>query len=71
MTSSAVNLEESFEKNPLTLYRRQIEAFNRAVQEDEAFDASGVDGLSVVQITSAIIEAASTGRSVKIDPVQI
>jgi 1,5-anhydro-D-fructose reductase (1,5-anhydro-D-mannitol-forming) len=70
-TSSSVNLEEPYEKNLLTLYRRQVEAFNRAVQKEEDFDASGVDGLRVVEITSAIIEAASTGRSVKMDPVQV
>ena len=69
--SSTVNLEEPYEKNPLALYKRQVEAFNRAVENDEDFDASGVDGLRIVQITSAIIEAASTGRSVKIDPVHV
>jgi 1,5-anhydro-D-fructose reductase (1,5-anhydro-D-mannitol-forming) len=70
-TSSTVNLEEAYEKDPLSLYKRQVEAFNRAVQKDEDLDASGVDGLRIVQITSAIIEAASTGRSVKIDPVHL
>ena len=69
--SSTVNLGESYEKNPLALYQRQVEAFNRAVEKDEDFDASGEDGLSVVQVTGAIIEAASTGRSVKIDPVHV
>ncbi len=69
--SSTVNLEEPYEKNPLALYKRQVEAFNRAVENDEDFDASGVDGLRIVQITSAIIEAASTGRSVKINPVHV
>jgi 1,5-anhydro-D-fructose reductase (1,5-anhydro-D-mannitol-forming) len=69
--SSTVNLEETYEKNLLTLYRLQVETFNRAVQKDEDFNASGMDGLRAVQVTSAIIEAASTGRSVKIDPVQV
>lgn len=71
VASSTVNLEEPYEKNLLTLYQRQVEAFNRAVEKDEDFDASGRDGVHIVQITSAIIEAASTGRSVKIDPVHV
>jgi 1,5-anhydro-D-fructose reductase (1,5-anhydro-D-mannitol-forming) len=71
IASSTVNLVEPYEKNPLTLYKRQVEAFNRAVEKDEDFDASAVDGLRIVQITSAIIEAASTGRSVKIDPLLV
>ncbi|MHB8770056.1 MAG: Gfo/Idh/MocA family protein [Syntrophales bacterium] len=69
VASSTVNLEEPYEPNLLTLYRRQVEAFNRAVQKGENFDASGEDGVRIVQITSAIIAAASTGRSVKIEPV--
>ena len=69
--SSTVNLEEQYERNLSTLYKLQVEAFNRAVQKDEDFDASGVDGLRIVEITSAIIESASTGRSVKIDPVHV
>jgi 1,5-anhydro-D-fructose reductase (1,5-anhydro-D-mannitol-forming) len=71
VTSSTVNLEEPYEKNLLSLYKRQVEAFNRAVANDEDFDASGVDGLRIVEITSAIIDAASTGRSVKVDPVHV
>ena len=42
-----------------------------SVAWDEDFDASGVDGLRIVQITSAVIEAASTGCLVKIDPVHV
>lgn len=71
VTSSTVTVEEPYEKDLLTLYKRQVEAFNRAVRKGEDFDASGEDGLNIVQITSAIIEAASTGRSVKIGPVRV
>jgi 1,5-anhydro-D-fructose reductase (1,5-anhydro-D-mannitol-forming) len=69
--SSIVDFEEPYERNLLTLYKLQVEAFNRAVQKDEDFDASGTDGLRIVQIASAIIESASTGRSVKIEPVHV
>ena len=69
VASETVNLSESYEPDPLTLYRLQTEAFNRSAQGGEDFHASGEDGLSVVQVTSAIIESASSGRAVKIEPV--
>ena len=71
VVSETVNLSESYDRDLLTLYKLQTEAFNRAVQHDEEFHASGEDGLSVVQVTRAIIESASTGRAVKIEPVRI
>jgi 1,5-anhydro-D-fructose reductase (1,5-anhydro-D-mannitol-forming) len=71
VASESVNLSESFEPNLLTLYKRQIEAFSRAVQEDTEFNASGEDGLSVVQVTSAAINSAATGRTVKVEPIQV
>jgi 1,5-anhydro-D-fructose reductase (1,5-anhydro-D-mannitol-forming) len=71
VSSSTVDLEETYERNLLTLYKLQAEAFNRAVQKGDDFDASGTDGLRIVQIASAIIESASTGRSVKIEPVPV
>ena len=71
VTSEAVELTEDYAREPLELYRLQIEAFNRAVAGDGEFHASGEDGLSVVRVTSAIIESASTGRSVKIEPTAV
>jgi 1,5-anhydro-D-fructose reductase (1,5-anhydro-D-mannitol-forming) len=71
VTSESLNLTESYEPDLLTLYRNQIEAFNGAVKGAGEFNASGMDGLSVVQVTSAAIEAASTGKTVKIEPIQI
>ena len=53
------------------MYRLQTESFNMAVENDEEFHASGEDGLSSVQVTLAIIESASTGRAVKIEPVTV
>ena len=71
VVSETVNLSESYDSDLLTLYRLQTEAFNRAVQGGEEFHASGEDGLSVVQVTRAIIESASTGRAVKIEPAKL
>ena len=70
VSSESVDLSESFEQNLLTGYKRQIEAFNRSLQGDGEFNASGMDGLSVVQVTSAAIESTTTGRTVKVGPIQ-
>jgi predicted dehydrogenase len=71
VVSDAVNTEESYQGDLLSLYKLQIEAFSRAIQRDEEFDASGMDGLRAVQVASAIIESASTGRAVKIEPLSL
>ena len=70
VVSESVNMSESYKQDPLTMYKLQTEAFNRAIKGDEQFQASGAEGLSVVQVTSAIIESASAGRTVKIEPIQ-
>lgn len=70
VVSETVNTSESYERDMLTLYRHQTEAFNRSIQSDEEFHASGLDGLRTVQVTRAIIESATTGRSVKIEPIE-
>jgi 1,5-anhydro-D-fructose reductase (1,5-anhydro-D-mannitol-forming) len=71
VVSESVNMSESYERNQLTLYKLQTEAFNRAIERDEQFHASGVEGLFVVQVTSAIVESASAGRTVNIEPIQL
>ena len=71
VVSETINTSESYERDMLTLYKLQTEAFNRSIQNDEEFHASGVDGLLTVQVTTAIIESASTGRSVKIERIEV
>lgn len=65
--TETIQTSESYDDGLQALYKLQIEAFNRAVQSDEEFRASGVDGLRVVEVTSAIIESAATGRAVKVE----
>ena len=67
--SESENLSESFEPDLLAGYQRQIEAFSRAVQEDGEVNASGMDGLRIVQATSAAVESIRTGRTVAVEPV--
>ena len=69
VVSDTVNLTRSYEPDPLGLFRLQTQAFQRAVRDGEEPPATGVDGLRVVQVTSAMIESATKGRTVRIDPL--
>jgi predicted dehydrogenase len=61
----------SYQQDTLALYKRQVEAFNEAIQRDTEPLASGLDGLRVVQATVAMVESASTGRAVKIESLSV
>jgi predicted dehydrogenase len=71
VVSETVNTTVAYPEEPLALYTRQVEAFNHAIQHNEEPSASGRDGLHVVQVTRAMIESASTGRTVKIAPLSV
>lgn len=71
VTSESVELNETYPADRLTLYRSEIEAFNRAVEKELDFEASGEDGLHAVQVLAAIVESAATGRSVRIEPARV
>lgn len=71
VVSDTVNTTVAYPEEPLALYTRQVEAFNQAIQQNEEPSASGRDGLHVVQVTMAMIESASTGRTVKIAPLAV
>ena len=60
-------LNEDYGEDPLALYRLELDAFEGAIERGEEFHPSGEDGLSVVQVTSAVVESARTGRSVTVD----
>ncbi len=47
-------------------YQREIEAFSAAIETDEPFRASGVDGLRSVEVQTAIIESQRTGKRVSV-----
>jgi 1,5-anhydro-D-fructose reductase (1,5-anhydro-D-mannitol-forming) len=64
--SETENITESYDKDPLALYKNEIEAFDRAIVSDENFHASGEDGLHAVKVIRSIIESAVTGRKVNI-----
>lgn len=64
--SETENITESYEKDPLALYKNEIEAFDRAIVTGGNFHASGEDGLHSVKVMLSIIESAASGRKVYI-----
>jgi 1,5-anhydro-D-fructose reductase (1,5-anhydro-D-mannitol-forming) len=71
VTSDTVNTTVAYPQDPVALYTRQVEAFNRALQRHETPIASGLDGLKAVQVTEAVIESAARGRTVKLAPLSV
>ncbi len=71
VVSDTVNTTASYRRDDLGCYKLQVEAFNKAIRNDEEPSASGLDGVRVVQATVAMIESATTGRTVKIEPVSV
>ena len=69
VVSNTVNTTVPYQQDPIARYRRQIEAFNQAIQQHEDPIASGLDGLKAVQVTEAMIESATRGRLVKLTPL--
>ena len=64
--TSASDVSESYENDPIALYSWQVDAFNAAVASNGEPLASGLDGLRAAQITLAMVESARTGRRVDI-----
>ena len=69
--SETVNHTEVCSGTRLDNFTAEIEDFQRAIETDTQPAATGIDGLRVVEVTLAMIESARTGRSVKIEPVEI
>jgi 1,5-anhydro-D-fructose reductase (1,5-anhydro-D-mannitol-forming) len=65
--SAGVTIEnQSYENDPIALYRWQVDSFNAAVISGGEPVASGLDGLRAAQITLAMVESARTGQRVDI-----
>ena len=61
----------SFRRDVPDHFVREIEAFGRAVREGAHFEATGLDGLRAVEITSAILQSLTTGRRIRIVPTEV
>ena len=71
VVSDAVNTDQSYPHDAHGLFQRQFEAFTQAVEQGTQPAATGLDGLWTVQVTSAMIESASTGRTIKIEALVV
>ena len=64
--SETVNRTETYAPEPLANYIDEIAEFQAAIEQGREAAASGTDGLRVVEVTSAMIEAATTKRTVSL-----
>ena len=71
VVSDTVNTTVRYSLADVPLYVREVEAFNRAIRENQEPPASGLDGLRVVQVTVAMIESATKGKTVKLEPISV
>lgn len=71
IVSETVNHTEVCPGDFLGNYTAEIEDFHRVIKYDAEPAATGVDGLRVVEATLAMIESARSGRTVKIQPLEI
>ena len=69
--SETVNQTEVYPYDYLANFVSELEDFQQAVEEDHEPAATGVDGLRVVQVTWAAIESARTGRTIKLEPLDV
>ena len=71
VSETVSSTEEWDPPNPIGTTTEEVEAFNRAVRLDTEPYASGIDGLRVVEVTVAVIESATTGKTVKVHQVDV
>ena len=67
--SDTVNTTIEYPLDNVGCYKRQVEAFNHAINNDEEPRPSGLDGLKIVQATEAVVESAKTGQRVRVEPI--
>ena len=67
VTSETEDVAERYEPpDPLALFVRQVESFNKAVASGKEPVASGWDGLKVAEVTIAMVESATSGKRVRL-----
>ena len=71
VVSDALSRTAVYPADYLANFIAEIEDFQQAVEQGREPVATGLDGLRVVEVTLAMIESAKTGRTVKIDAVQV
>ncbi|MCH7606148.1 MAG: Gfo/Idh/MocA family oxidoreductase [Chloroflexi bacterium] len=71
VVSETVNRTEVYPREYLGNFVAELEDFHQAIEQDREPAATGMDGLSVVQITLAMVRSARDGRTIKLEPVQV
>ncbi|MEE8465330.1 MAG: Gfo/Idh/MocA family oxidoreductase, partial [Dehalococcoidia bacterium] len=67
VVSETVNQTESYEYDYLANFVAELSDFHAALKEDREPAATGIDGLRSTEVNSAVIQAAKTGRVVRIE----
>ena len=71
VVSETVHKAEVYPLQPLANFIDELVDFHGAIRDDREPAATGLDGLRVVQVTLAMIESATHGRTVKIEPLTV
>lgn len=69
--SDTVNTTAEYPYDLWANYIGELQDFHQAIEEDREPAATGLDGLRAVQVTLAMIESATAGRTVKIEPLSV
>ncbi len=69
--SETVHKAEVYPLQPLANFIDELVDFHAAIRDDREPAAAGLDGLRVVQVTLAMIESATHGRTVTIEPLTV
>ena len=64
--TDALTEDEAYPEHPFSLYTKQVQAFDAAVEGNGEPLATGLDGLRVVEITLAMVESSRTGSRVSL-----
>ncbi len=64
--TDGITEDETYPEHPFSLYTKQVQAFDAAVEGNGEPLATGLDGLRVVEITLAMVESARTGSRVSL-----
>src|SRR5262245_11885134 len=71
VVSETVHNSEVYPLQPLANFIDELVDFHTAIRDNREPAATGLDGLRVVQVTLAMIESATYGRTVKIAPLPV
>ena len=71
VASESVNQTEVYPYDYLANFIAELEDFHQAIEEDRRPAATGLDGLHVAQVTSAMVDSARTKRTIKLEPLLV